>query len=238
MAVTFGSQPYAHTNGLVLNLDATNPGSYAGTGTTWTDLSTSAINGTINGSPTYTNGYFTLNGSTQWVSLGNLPLASPLSLTSNFSLEVVFTPTAYQTSNYFGLTNVLFEKGNASTYNYEVQATSDTTVSFVKRTSPEGLQYHTFTVPSMQFQLNVLTFVITSNTTITCYMNSQLIGSTAIVGSAITAVANDPTGISLIDVAGATRFIGKFYSVRAYNKVLTTTNILQNYLYVKNRLGI
>jgi hypothetical protein len=238
MGITFGSQPYAHTNGLVLNLDATNQKSYAGTGTTWTDVSPSGINGTINGSPTFTNRYFVFNGSTNSVSLGNLPLASPLSLTSNFSLEFVFTPTAYQSTTYFGLTNVLFEKGTASTYNYEVQATSDTTVSFVKRSGTEGLQFHTFTVPSMQFKLNVLTFVITSNTTITCYMNNQLIGSTAIVGAAIEAVNNDPAGISLIDVAGATRFIGKFYSVRAYNKVLTTTNILQNYLYITNRLGV
>jgi hypothetical protein len=179
-----------------------------------------------------------MNGSNQWMSLGNLPLASPLSLTSNFSLEVVFTPTAYQASTYFGLTNMLFEKGNASTYNYEVQATSNTTVSFVKRSGVEGLQFHTFTVPPMQFQTNVLTFVITSNTTITCYMNNQLIGSTAVVGAAIAAINNDPAGVSVLDSAGATRFIGKFYSVRAYNKVLTTTNILQNYLYVKNRLGI
>lgn len=238
MGITFGSQPYAHTNGLVLNLDATNPRSYAGTGTTWTDLSPSGINGTINGSPTFTNGYFVFNGTTNSVSLGNLPLASPLSLTANFSIEVVFTPTAYQASTYFGLTNVLFEKGNAGTYNYEVQATSDTTVSFVKRSGTEGLQYHTFTVPSMKFQLNVLTFVITSNTTVSCYLNNRFINSTAITGGAIAAVDNDPTGISLIDVAGSTRFIGKYYSARIYNKVLTTTNILQNYLYITNRLGI
>ena len=238
MGVTFGSQPYAHTDGLVLNLDGLNPRSYAGTGTVWTDLSSSGINGTINGAPTFTNGYFTFNGSTHWVSLGNLPLASPLSLTSNFSIEIVFTPTAYQASNYFGLTNVLLEKGTAATYNYEVQVSSDTTVSFVKRSGAESLQYHTFTVPSMKFQLNVLTFVITGNTTISCYLNNQFINSMAVKGDTIISIDDLPAGISQIDVAGATRFIGKYYSVRAYNKVLTTTNMLQNYRYITNRLGL
>ncbi|MEY3874702.1 MAG: hypothetical protein RL363_1423 [Bacteroidota bacterium] len=35
------------TNGLVLNLDAGNPASYSGTGTTWTDLSGNGNNGTL-----------------------------------------------------------------------------------------------------------------------------------------------------------------------------------------------
>jgi len=41
------------TTGLILNLDATNTASYPGTGTTWTDLSTTANHATLTSSPTY-----------------------------------------------------------------------------------------------------------------------------------------------------------------------------------------
>jgi hypothetical protein len=39
--------PAIITNGLVLNLDAGNPASYSGSGTTWTDLSGNGNNGTL-----------------------------------------------------------------------------------------------------------------------------------------------------------------------------------------------
>lgn len=50
---------------LELCLDPANVKSYPGTGTTLFDLSGSSRNGAIQGSPTYTNPYFTLDGNTQ-----------------------------------------------------------------------------------------------------------------------------------------------------------------------------
>lgn len=51
----FGAKPYGNiiTDGLVLNLDATNPQSYPGTGTTWFDRSGYNNNGTLTNGPTY-----------------------------------------------------------------------------------------------------------------------------------------------------------------------------------------
>ena len=58
------------TSGLLLQLDAGNPTSYSGSGTTWTDLSTYENNATLTGSPTFTDvgsaSYFSFNGSTQY----------------------------------------------------------------------------------------------------------------------------------------------------------------------------
>jgi hypothetical protein len=61
------------TNGLVAWYDASNPASYPGTGTTWTDLSPLSGTGTIVGSPTFnsTTKLFTFNGSSQRVDLTN-----------------------------------------------------------------------------------------------------------------------------------------------------------------------
>ena len=57
------------TSGLVLNLDATNPASYPGSGTTWTDISGSGNNATItNGSYDSANGgSIAFNGTTTGV---------------------------------------------------------------------------------------------------------------------------------------------------------------------------
>ena len=59
------------TNNLSFNVDAGNPASYPGSGTTWTDLGPSALSGSFYNSPTYsssTGGYISFSGSNnvQW----------------------------------------------------------------------------------------------------------------------------------------------------------------------------
>lgn len=54
--------PKIVTNGLVMYLDAGNTKSYPGTGTTWTDMSVSKNNGTLNDSPTYSGGSLVFDG--------------------------------------------------------------------------------------------------------------------------------------------------------------------------------
>lgn len=61
MAIAYN--PSIARNGLILHLDAANIKSYSGSGTTWSDLSTSKNNVTLVNTPTYNNaGYFTFDG--------------------------------------------------------------------------------------------------------------------------------------------------------------------------------
>jgi len=62
LATTWPPASLVNTANLVLYLNAANSASYAGTGTQWTDLSGSGNHGTLIGSPTFTNGAFTFNG--------------------------------------------------------------------------------------------------------------------------------------------------------------------------------
>lgn len=57
--------PEIADSGLILALDAGNTKSYPGSGSTWYDLSGKGNDHTVTGSPTFSNGRFTLNGSTQ-----------------------------------------------------------------------------------------------------------------------------------------------------------------------------
>lgn len=57
--------PPVITGGLILNLDAANPASYSGSGSTWTDISGANNNATLAGNPVYTAlnpSYFTFSG--------------------------------------------------------------------------------------------------------------------------------------------------------------------------------
>lgn len=232
-------------DGLVFNLDAGVSSSYSGTGTNFADL-TGNQNLSLSGSPTYssTDGYgaIVFNGS-NWATATGLSTSSPLSVTNNFTIEQVFKPTGYQASNYYGLTNILMSKGTASTYNYETQLTNATTFSFIKRTSPENLQYHNFTVPSMTHQFNIVALVIenginTSIDTVKCYVNGNYIGVANIAGSAIAAVANDPIYLGSLGGTANTGFIGSYYACRVYNIALTEAQVKRNYNAMKGRYGL
>ena len=77
------------TDGLILNLDTGDIGSYSGSGTTWYDLSNSGNNGTLVNSPSFNSrsnnsSYFNFNGVTQCIDLGaNTNLSS---ISGNLSL--------------------------------------------------------------------------------------------------------------------------------------------------------
>ena len=62
------------TDGLVLYVDASNPASYSGTGTTWFDLSPNGNNGTLSGNATYNSGnggYISLQSNTGFINFGS-----------------------------------------------------------------------------------------------------------------------------------------------------------------------
>ena len=64
------------SNILLLNLDAANPASYSGTGTTWNDLSGNNNHGTLSANnagslPVFQNGSLYFKGSTSYVSIAS-----------------------------------------------------------------------------------------------------------------------------------------------------------------------
>ena len=62
-----------YNSNLRLYLNASKTSSYPGTGTTWTDLSGNGYNATLSGTPTYSTGAITFNGSSQ---SANVPIAA------------------------------------------------------------------------------------------------------------------------------------------------------------------
>ena len=94
------------TSGLVMLLDAANPKSYSGSGTTVTDISRNGNNGTLIGSPTYTSGaggYFSFSTSSyiQYTNASLIP-------TTDFAID---TWVYYTATNQTNISNI----GNEST---------------------------------------------------------------------------------------------------------------------------
>ena len=91
--------PKIVTDGLVLCLDAANPKSYPGIGTTWYDISGNSYNATLINSPTHNNsvGYISFNGINQYAT-HVLPYFS--SGTIDFTFELIFKVRTLPTANY------------------------------------------------------------------------------------------------------------------------------------------
>ncbi len=243
MAFTRGANVV--TNGLVLYLDAANPKSYINGTTNWRDMAGSVYLGTLTNGPTFNSdnyGSIVFDGANDYVNSSTYPVTSTFSFyTGSFSLEATVRPTNYQTASYFGLVNMIMIKGNsASTINYSTQVTSDTSVSFIKRGSAESLQYTTFTVPSMLNKISNIVFTVNpTGTTVTCYLNGNLIGSAAITGTPIEPSSNDTLRFSGISTTGlGTQFIGNIYNAKIYNRTLTAAEVQQNYNALKPRFNL
>jgi hypothetical protein len=239
--MAFGNGPRIVTEGLVLAVDAADRNSYAGSGNVWNSLGTGDYTGTLTNGPTFSaadGGSILFDGTNDYINSSVFPITSPFSFyTGSFTLETIIKPIAYQTGSYFGLANMVMMKGNASTYNYAMQVTNDTTVTFIKRGSTESLQYHSFTVPSMRNRISSITFTINATgTTVTCYFNGNLIGSTAITGTLIQPGANDPIWVGGLSTGNlGTQFIGNIYGIKIYNIPLSAAQVAQNVAAVKSR---
>ena len=72
---------------LVLYLDAANPKSYPGTGSSWNDLSGNNNSFTLFNSPTYSSGFFNFNGTTQYARSTNTLNLSPY---NSITIEIGF----------------------------------------------------------------------------------------------------------------------------------------------------
>jgi hypothetical protein len=86
--------PSVVSNGLILCLDAANPRSYPGSGTSWFDLSGSNNHFTLFNSPTFGSGVATFNGINQYAaSTANIDLAAFDSITVIIGFRTTTTTT-------------------------------------------------------------------------------------------------------------------------------------------------
>jgi len=211
--------PSIVTSGLVLCLDAANRKSYPGSGTTWTDLSGNGNTGTLNnmeipGDYTSTNGgILTFDGSNEYVS-STLPALTNYTTSAWVRLRIPNTGE-YQLLQTFNdgfgmsvLTNKFF------TYNGNNNFGTQIIVNDV---------WYNWVVTSTNTPSN----------------STKIIINNAVDGTFSTYRAISSGAIALAGYVGQSRYLNADISAfTVYNRVLTATEIAQNYNALKGRYGL
>jgi hypothetical protein len=231
------------TDGLVLNLDAANIKSYQGTGSIWSDLSSSSNHATISLSPTHNAATgLTFNGSTQYGRIPSVAGVTNFTNTQQYSIELWFNPANGQANN--GEAELL-EKWNFSNegrYPFTIRFNEGGSSMLVACYDGGSFPYVTangFSVNTWAQLVAVFNFVAK---TLTVYRNGVSVGSTSLVG--INQVSNSsPVGIAgRIPVGASTGvqvpFKGTIGIIRFYNKSLSANEVLQNFNTFKTRYGL
>ena len=216
-----------NSNGALLYLNAGNPASYSGSGTTWTDLSTYQNDATLTGSPTWTTAgtgsYFSFDGSTQYAPVTSSDMnVTYTGKTTMFLIRTVNANTASATYR------ALFGNGTGNTRNFNTYMyhVSGTTWQIQFSTGPfpwVGPLSASFTVTDNEWIVVAVTQ--TTSGVLTYYVNGQQIGTpeTGVTFSQYIGGASDA-------VARADNYWSGDMGVCAiYGRALTADEIKQNY---------
>jgi hypothetical protein len=213
------------TSGLILHLDASNPLSYSGSGTTWFDLSGNSRHLSLFNNIGYTTangGGLVFNGSSHYArrtGFNHINVQGPFTISFWGSYSTVST-----TRNIWTVTN---ESGAAA--------------QMGTRTSGQGILWGagggtwvTYTNPTLN-QIRYWTVTLNgSNAQV--YINGTLNNSTT---SSPTQTGTAATFyLGSFNTIPSEAFGGTIYQVDMYNRVLTAAEVEQNFLATKTRFGL
>jgi hypothetical protein len=223
------------SNGLVLCLDAANKRSYPGTGTTWTDLSGNSNNGTLTNGPTFSSangGHIVFDGTNDYLSLNSA---------LNFSTSTGFTICMFlqKVNNQSGTAWNYFYSNNSPTI--EIGGYGQTGTSFVFKDNTVanteiGSQDIVSSWSYISFGTNASTrtsYIYTLNPTVGTVLTTSVGSVSNLTLGFERFFTTGPSG----GPAGTTYFRSKCATIQAYNRVLTSTEVLQNYNAVKSRFN-
>ena len=215
----------------VLHLDAGDLASYSGSGTTWTDLSTSSNNGTLQGSPAYdlyNQGSIIFDGVDDYVTTSSL---SDSFLQGNWTISFWVKFDTLSTTGSGTTDEILLHHGSSSNNNGMHLVQRDGKILFglyandliTTATVSTGTWYHvTFTLNNTNYakQIFIDGSLSTSHTGSAAYGGT---GSNARIGGQV--------------LTFGTYLNGNIANVLAYDTVLSATEIQQNYNAFKDRYG-
>jgi hypothetical protein len=222
----YGTPPIV-TNGLVLNLDCGNRLSYPTSGTTWTDLSGFANNGTLTNGPTYNPnnlGSIVFDGVDDSIIVPNgnnfFSGKSQVTVCVWFKLNSGFLPN---------LINI--PVGAGSFFSIEGGSTSSTSLStYFNNNNP--------TTFPLTFSATTNLVSIFNSGVVTTYKDGVLVDSKNNSGSVIGNAGTSNLVIGRWGWVYGNSIVGNVYVAHIYNRALTSTEILQNYNAYKSRFGL
>ncbi len=220
------------TNGLVLNLDASIPASYSGTGSTWFDLSGLNNDATLVNSPTYSSsfgGYITTNGTSSFATIANNSTLDDNTVTVSLWLQYT-SVTADGGSGYGSIISLGSSSGTYNGWNLYIYL--NTLYAQIKTNPSPSETNITGTTLSTGTWYNI-TLVAVSGGTSYLYLNNILLNSAATIGFTVTNA--QPLRIARAVDAFWSYFGGNLGQITIYNRALTTLELTDNYNNTKTR---
>jgi len=220
--------PKIITDGLVLHLDAANKKSYSGSGTTWTDRSVTGNNGTLTNSPTYSSnngGHLAFDGADEYISIAE---SSTLNLQS-YTYAFWIKRRQAQSSGWMQLLQrstssrnpgIWFYINEVDRLHFSIRVSSGSLPSV----NPAGFhlnEWHYFTA-TVEYD--------GTNTTMNGYTDGVLNDGPSVLGGVSPSLGTGASyvGKRLFDLA----------ALKVYNRVLTASEVLQNFNATKSRFGL
>ena len=224
------------TNGLKLYLDAGNISSYPKTGIVWSDISGNGYNGTLQGGAGFNSansGSITFDGTDDYINLGNI-------LDQNGSDS--FSISCWFRLNIINQNHAIFAKEenipNYLGYMIYVRADNRFALALINDITTDAfIVGSTTTANSNQWYNLTVTYSGTKlNTGIKIYLNSVIETNNYILGTTLVGSTSNSlnTRIGSRDSNGVP-LNGRISNVQVYNRVLSATEILQNYNALKSR---
>jgi formylglycine-generating enzyme required for sulfatase activity len=220
------------TNGLVFWLDAGIPSSYPTSGTTWTDLSGNKNNGTLTNGPTFNSGSIVFDGVNDYI---NIPDANSLTNTSTLSINCWVRVTSFGG----GFCTIIGKGTSDADEEYCILLNSSSLYFDV------GNAAGPYTQPTYTFNANTwynISCVHSRSANVSsllCYVNGVFL-SNSTINSGNTPIDNSsPVSIGsrfYNSIFGA--FNGNIVQVSMYNRVLSASEVLQNFNAQKALFGL
>lgn len=215
------------TNGLVLYYDPSNSSSYLGTGTTINSLAPTNLTGAMS-NITYTNPYFSYNGTSSQISVADNALLEPGS--GSFTMEVWVNQNVSGNDVVLGKFN---PGGAAQNVGYSIRTTGTSYYAQLASGSGSG---STLFINSTTYvgTLNTwyqLIYVFTNGATKTLqtFVNGSSIGT---VNHSLASILNTTTNLYIGSYNNGEFpqwFDGRIGITRLYNSALTASQVLQNF---------
>jgi hypothetical protein len=237
--------PEIVNSGLVLCLDAANPKSYPGSGTTWTDMSGLGNHGTLTNGPTFSSnnaGGIVFDGTNDYVSL--LPSTRYTTLT----IEIWFKTTTVLASRQYLYTQQTNPPTLAGfTYQQRQGCQIETNTIIFQYMNELNNSFFVTATPTIQSNI-WYQFVATLNgSSYQLYLNGSSVGM--IPNASDNAYVSTNTNSKIFtpnqayiglrgDAQGDDRFSGTISTLREYNRALSAAEISQNFNALRGRYGI
>jgi len=225
----FALSPFV-TDGLVLNLDASNLSSYPGTGSTWFDTSGNGKNYSIPANATWNPaGYFSITAGTSFSG----PSSNSFGFGNENYIEVVVSPSANGETTFFQW---------AATPSVGVDPRS---ISSHLPWTDGSLFYDTYGCCDVTQRISVGGQVPLNQKKHYSFITRRAYTPNREVyrnNSSIVTSGTNSTGTSTWNLTTpsylAGSWSGTFYCIRAYNRALTDSERLKNYTYDQVRFGL